>query len=156
MDSRRYYQRYAWPVEFVVRSLKEVGHVGFSVDSTLTPLLNMGQQLFDPPDVNGWETGPGWFSTGGMLARMNFASVLVANQRFALRDAARPSAATPDSLLTFVRSRLSLPVLAPSVESALIAYVQAGGTWVGSETQLLNKAGGLFHLLTGSGEYQLV
>ena len=156
MDSRRYYQRYAWPVEFVVRSLKEVGHVGFSVDTALTPLLNMGQQLFEPPDVNGWETGPGWFSTGGMLARMNFASVLATNQRFALREASRTSGGTPDSLLTFVRGRLSLPVLAPSVESALIAYIQAGGTWTGSETQLLNKTGGLFHLLTGSGEYQLV
>ena len=56
IDQNRHYQRYAWPVEFVVRSLKEVGHVGFSVDSALTPLVNMGQQLFEPPDVNGWET----------------------------------------------------------------------------------------------------
>ena len=33
----------------------------------------MGQTLFEPPDVNGWELGKGWFSTGAMLARMNFA-----------------------------------------------------------------------------------
>jgi len=156
MDTRRHYQRYAWPVEFVVRSLKEVGHVGFSVDSALTPLLNMGQQLFEPPDVNGWDVGTGWFSTGGMLARMNFASVLANNQKFALREAARSSAATPDSLLAFVRGRLSLPAADPAVNAALISYVQAGGAWTGSETQLLNKTGGLFHLLTGSGEYQLV
>ena len=38
------------------------------------PAINMGQQLFEPPDVNGWELGPGWFSSGGMLARMNFAA----------------------------------------------------------------------------------
>jgi uncharacterized protein (DUF1800 family) len=37
MSQARYYQRYAWPVEFVVRSLKEMGRVGFSVDSALTP-----------------------------------------------------------------------------------------------------------------------
>ena len=111
MDKRRYYQRYAWPVEFVVRSLKEVGYIGFSVDSALTPLLNMGQQLFEPPDVNGWDLGPGWFSTGGMLARMNFASTLATNQRFLLRDAARPASGTPESLLAFVRGRLSLPDL---------------------------------------------
>ena len=35
----------------------------FRVNHALTPLLNMGQQLFEPPDVNGWELGPGWFST---------------------------------------------------------------------------------------------
>jgi len=155
-DRRRYYQRYAWPVEFVVRSLKEVGYLGFSVNSAITPLLNMGQQLFEPPDVNGWELGTGWFSTGGMLARMNFASVLATNQRFALRDAARPHGATPDSLLEFVRSSLSLPTPDASTNAALISYIQAGGTWTGSDAQLLNKAGGLFHLLTGSGEYQLI
>jgi hypothetical protein len=155
-DRRRYYQRYAWPAEFVVRSLKEVGYVGFSVNSAITPMLNMGQQLFEPPDVNGWELGPGWFSTGGMLARMNFASTLATNQRFALRDAARPHGATPDSLLEFARSSLSLPTPDASVNAALISYIQAGGTWTGSDAQLLNKAGGLFHLLTGSGEYQLV
>ena len=64
------------PAEFVVRSLKEVGWNGFSLANTLTPLLNMGQQLFEPPDVNGWELGRGWFSTGGMLSRMNFAAQL--------------------------------------------------------------------------------
>jgi len=164
LDQNRHYQRYAWPVEFVVRALKEVGHVGFSVDSALTPLVNMGQQLFEPPDVNGWETGPGWFSTGGMLSRMNFASALALNQRFELRDDARSSMglaklfrnASPESLLSFVLSRLSLPEPAPEVRAALLDYVHAGGTWTGSETQLLNKTGGLFHLLTGSGDYQLV
>jgi uncharacterized protein (DUF1800 family) len=143
-------------VEFVVRSLKEVGHVGFSVDGAITPLLNMGQQLFEPPDVNGWDVGPGWFSTGGMLAHMNFASALATNQRFALRDAARPAGGTPESLLAFVLGRLSLPEPAPLVRTALLDYVRAGGAWTGSETQLLNKTGGLVHLLTGSGEYQLV
>jgi uncharacterized protein (DUF1800 family) len=156
LSSARHYQRYAWPVEFVVRSLKEVGRVGFSVDTALTPLVNMGQQLYEPPDVNGWELGPGWFSTGGMLARMNFASTLATNQRFELREQARPSSSSPESLLSFALGRLSLPEPAQEVRSALLDYINAGGTWIGSETQLLNKTGGLFHLLTGSGDYQLV
>ena len=46
----------------------------------------MGQQLFEPPDVAGWELGRGWFSSGGMLARMNFAAQLASNQKFNLRD----------------------------------------------------------------------
>ena len=90
---RNYYKRYSWPVEFVVRAIKEVGWAGFSVNDALTPLVNMGQQLFEPPDVNGWELGPGWFSSGAMLARMNFAAQLATNQKFNLRDAvARPGA----------------------------------------------------------------
>ena len=44
----------------------------------------MGQNLYDPPDVAGWDLGRSWFSTGSMLARMNFASSLAANQKFNL------------------------------------------------------------------------
>src|SRR4030095_1203471 len=58
-DERNWYKRYSLPVEFVARSMKEVGWNGFSLGNVLTPLLNMGQQLFEPPDVAGWELGPG-------------------------------------------------------------------------------------------------
>jgi len=156
MDSANFYKRYAWPVEFVVRSLKEVGYLGFSVNDALTPLLNMGQQLYEPPDVSGWDLGPDWFSTGGMLARMNFASQLATNQKFALREAARPSKGSPQTLVNFAVDRLSLPPLDSAVVTTLTDYVRAGGTWVGSEAQLLAKSGGVFHLLTGAGEYQFV
>ena len=155
-DARTYYKRYAWPVEFVVRSLKEVGNLGFSVDTASTAMLNMGQQLFEPPDVSGWDVGPLWFSTGAMLSRMNFASQLATNQKVALQNAARPFKATPDSLVGFVTDTLTLPALAPSELAALTDYVKLGGTWTGSDAQLLNKTGGLFHLMTGTGEYQFV
>jgi uncharacterized protein (DUF1800 family) len=154
-DEAHHFERYSWPVEFIVRSLKEVGYLGFSVNNALTPLLNMGQQLFEPPDVNGWDLGPAWFSTGGMLARMNFASDLATNQRVALRDRARGSAGTPDALVDFVRGTLSMPDPAPGTMAALLDYVRSGGAWTGSDTQLLAKSAGLFHLLIGSGEYQL-
>jgi uncharacterized protein (DUF1800 family) len=151
-----HYQRYSWPAEFVVRVLKEEGHVGFSANDALTPMLNMGQQLFEPPDVNGWALGPAWFSTGGMLARMNFAATLATNQRFELRNSARPYNQTPQTLIDHAVSRLTLPDVPAPLNSALLDYVRAGGTWTGSETQLLSKAAGVFHLLTGSGEYQFV
>ena len=43
-----HHSRYSWPVEFVARALKEVGWTGFSANDALTPLSNMGQQLFEP------------------------------------------------------------------------------------------------------------
>lgn len=155
-DSARQYQRYAWPAEYVVRTLKEVGWVGYSLSDTLTPLVNMGQQLYEPPDVNGWELGPGWFSTGGTLARMNFAAQVASRQKNALRDAARAKGQTPESLVDYVISTLSLPPLADNERNALVDYVRAGGTYVASDTQLATKASGLYHLLTGCGEYQII
>ena len=106
-DESNYYTRYAWPVEFVVKSIKETAGQGSPWTAALSPWLAMGQTLFEPPDVNGWETGAGWFSTGGMLARMNFAATLTQNQRFNLRDAARPSKGSPESVLSYTLDRLS-------------------------------------------------
>ena len=155
-DQRNWYKRYSWPVEFVARSLKEVGMNGFSLSNALTPLVNMGQQIFEPPDVNGWELGRGWFSTGGMLARMNFAAQLATNQKFNLRDVARAQGKTPEALLSFVLERLTPPELASSSYNALLDYARAGITWNGSDDQLATKTSGLVHLVVGSGDYQLV
>ena len=119
-------------------------------------MVNMGQQLYEPPNVAGWELGTGWFSTGGMLARMNFVAAVATNQKFALRDAARPYNLMPSTLLAFVLDRLSVPDLDPEVASSLMDYIRAGGTWTGSDTQLLNRTAGTFHLLAGSGWYQFV
>jgi uncharacterized protein (DUF1800 family) len=155
-DDRNWYKRYAWPAEFVIRSLKEVGWNGFSLSSALTPLVNMGQQLYEPPDVNGWEPGSGWFSTGGMLARMNFAAQLASNQKFNLRELARPVAKTPEALLSFVLDKLTPGDFAPSAYNALLDYTRGGINWTGSDDQLATKAAGLVHLVVGSGDYQLV
>ena len=158
IDAKNRYARYSWPVEFVVRAIKEVGWTGFSISdaNVLTPLLNMGQQLFEPPDVNGWELGPGWFSSGGMLGRMNFAATLAANQKFNLREMARGQASSPDELVALMADRLTPAPFTPDNYNALVDYTRAGGAWSGSDTQLATKASGLAHLIVGSGEYQLV
>ena len=151
-----HYARYSWPVEFVARSLKEVGWAGFSVNDALTPLINMGQQLFEPPDVNGWDLGPGWFSSGAMLARMNFAAQLATNQKFNLRDSSRAFGRTPETLVSHVVDQLSSPEFAPDGYRALLDYTRAGGVWTGSDAQIATKASGLVHLIVGSGDYQIV
>ena len=153
---RARYARYSWPVEFVVRAIKEVGWAGFSVNDVLTPLANMGQQLFEPPDVNGWDLGPGWFSSGAMVARMNFAATLATNQRFNLRDRLRGQAPTPDALVSLVTDRLTPAPFTGDQHQALLDYTRAGITYSGSDAQLVTKASGLAHLIVGSGAYQVI
>ncbi len=155
-DPASYNAHYSWPVEFVVRAIKETGWNGFSVNDALTPLVNMGQQLFEPPDVAGWELGRGWFSTGSMLARMNFAAQLTTNQRFNLRDASREPGRTPEALLSYFVDRFSLAEVDGEVRDALLDYLRAGGAWTGADSQLVAKAAGLVHLILGAAEYQFV
>jgi uncharacterized protein (DUF1800 family) len=155
-DASARFARYAWPVEFVVRAIKETGWTGFSVNDALTPLSNMGQQLFEPPDVNGWETGRGWFSSGTTLARMSFASALATNQRVTLRDDARTYGRTPEALLSWALDKLSVMDYERGPYDDLLAYLRTNPNWTGSDAELLVKAPGLVHLVLGSSEYQFV
>ncbi len=156
-DRANMFTRFGWPVEFVVRALKDIGWNGFSVNDALTPLSNMGQNLFDPPDVAGWDLGRSWFSTGSTLARMNFGSVLAANQKFNLATAARGSAGSPEQLLAFVLDALKTPEFDAETRAALLGYLRANvTTWTGNATQLQAKASGLVHLVSGTPEYQFV
>ena len=148
-----YFTRYSWPAEYVVRAMKETGWVGFSVGTTLSPLVSMGQQLLDPPDVAGWSLGQSWFSTGAMLARMNFGSTLAANQKFNLAASAAGARSTSRGVVDYLLTRLT-PELDGAVYSDLLSYAGAGISWSGSDAQLQSKTPGLVHLILGSPEYQ--
>jgi len=157
-DGGAYFARYSWPVEYVVRALKDIGWTGYSVGDALTPLSNMGQILFEPPDVSGWDLGQRWFSTSAMLSRMNFASSLAANQKLKLATAAKSASAssTPEALLSYFVDALVTAPLDSNVTAELSNYLHATGAWTGSDAQLQSKASGLVHLIAGSPEYQLV
>jgi uncharacterized protein (DUF1800 family) len=154
-DPSIFFTRYAWPVEFVVRSIKETGWAGFSLGTSLSPLASMGQELLEPPDVAGWSLGQTWFSTGAMLARMNFGSALAANQKFNLAAAAASSRSSSRAVVDYVVGRLTVD-LPSDVFNDLVAYAASGPAWTGSDAQLQTKAPGLVHLVLGSAAYQFV
>ena len=120
----------------------------------LTPLVNMGQQLLEPPNVAGWVLGQAWFSTGAMLARMNFASTLSSNQKFRLATAAAGASQSAQALVNFMLSRMT-PAAVGSMSTDLLAYA-GSAAWTGTTTQVQTKASGLAHLILGSAEYQFV
>jgi uncharacterized protein (DUF1800 family) len=155
-DSSAYFARYSWPVEFVVRLIKDVGWKGFTVNDALGPLSNMGQSLYEPPDVAGWDLGQLWFSTGAMLSRMNFGATVAANQKFNLATSAGPFAGTPEALLSHVIESMPAAPLDRTVAGELLNYLSATGAWTGSAPQLLAKVPGLVHLVAATAEYQFV
>jgi uncharacterized protein (DUF1800 family) len=149
--------RYAWPAEFVIRTIKEMGWNGFSIDSARVPLTNMGQTLFEPPNVAGWQLGRSWFGTGQMLARMNFAATVASNQKFNLaRSLSATERAQPQRVLDAMLQRFTPAPLAADEMTELLNYLNAGGPWTGSDAQMNAKAPGLARLVAGSGEYQFV
>ena len=155
VDPDNHFARYSWPVEYAVRLVKDMGWVGYSIDNLRTPLVNMGQQLFEPPDVAGWALGNAWFSTGAMLARMNFAASLALNQRFNLGRAASSHRESPERVLAYFLDRMAPADYDNEPRTELLNYLIAGGSWTGTEAQLNMKASGLARLIAGSAEYQV-
>ena len=82
---------------------------GFSVDTARTPLTNMGQTLFEPPNVAGWQLGERGSRTGAMLARMNFAAAARRRTRNSTwRDrSAPPTRPSPSRVLNAMLQRFT-------------------------------------------------
>ena len=76
-----------WPIDYVVGTLRML-HMklrskyqyvnGGSGDDIRTQLSNMGQILFEPPSVFGWDWEASWLSSSTLLARYHFARDLTA------------------------------------------------------------------------------
>jgi uncharacterized protein (DUF1800 family) len=155
-DPSNRFTRYAWPAEFVTRAVKEVGWQNLALDKVRSPMANMGQLLFEPPNVAGWHLGVNWFSTGTMLARTNFAATLALSQKEHLASALQSEGGTTQELLTAALNRITPAPLDPGPQQALMSYLLAGGSWTGNSEQLNTRASGLARLLVGCSEYQLI
>jgi len=84
------------PTEVVVGTLRLVGGAEFPApgigDLSKQPSY-MGQDLLNPPSVEGWHTGAEWINSGSLMRRVNFTAELVG-------DVNRPGIKTMVSRLT--------------------------------------------------------
>ena len=72
-------RRVSSPVEFAVGTVRalEVLKPTVAPDALAEATTRMGQALFAPPSVAGWDGGPAWINTTATLARANFALGLI-------------------------------------------------------------------------------
>jgi uncharacterized protein (DUF1800 family) len=64
------------PCEFVIGSMQLFGMTQ-APQATIGAMTRMGQRLFYPPNVKGWDGGAAWLNSQTMLTRENFASGLM-------------------------------------------------------------------------------
>ena len=85
-SERAFFSLVKQPVELVVGAIRMLGGTynqgtnarGSNILAQLA--RNMGQDLFNPPDVAGWEFNLGWVNTASMLERFNFANAYLSNR----------------------------------------------------------------------------
>lgn len=72
-------RRVKGPVEFAVGTVRalEALRPTVSADALGEACSKMGQALYAPPSVAGWDGGPAWINTASLIARTNFALALL-------------------------------------------------------------------------------
>ncbi|MCG3138014.1 MAG: hypothetical protein HJJLKODD_01870 [Phycisphaerae bacterium] len=65
------------PVQLAVGTLRLLGISNYDALMVNQALNQMGQQLFQPPNVKGWDGGPRWINTATVYLRYNFAGAAV-------------------------------------------------------------------------------
>jgi uncharacterized protein (DUF1800 family) len=164
-----------WPVDYVVGTLRLLGMKlkgadqyvdGGSEDPIIEQLNNMGQILFEPPSVFGWDWETGWVSSATLLARYGFARDVTA-ARGGGGSAFRPerlfdmNQTDPAAIVDAVTDLLGVTDQLTSAErDALIDYLTDGegagaGINLRDEEVRDEKLNGLVALVLQSPAYQV-
>ena len=156
------------PTEFVVGTARLTGGYSFPQLDDLRlaeETGNMGQQLLDPPSVEGWHTGVEWVTTGSMVSRVNFAAAEFA-------DTNRPGVesmigrirqlgayASPESLVDECLDLLGYMNVSEETRADLVAHAEAAGD-LNFDTpeearESAERIAQLLQVITATTEYQL-
>ena len=156
------------PVELITGVIKLVGTYQYPapgmVDYSNTARL-MGQQLFDPPTVEGWHTGHEWIDGGTLNERVNFAVNEVGDlTKPGISDLIDRMAAQTESVSPqrFVDAALDLagPVeVGADTRSGLLRYAEAAGALEfdspAARQQSAAHIGRMLQLIVSAREYQM-
>ncbi|QBG47571.1 DUF1800 domain-containing protein [Verrucomicrobia bacterium S94] len=154
------------PVQWLVGSCIALGIRQPDTRQSINMLRTLGQELFVPPNVKGWDGGYAWITTSSLTARYNFAKQLV-NQRRQENEKEQRSGGyvvnTADVLpwnkrnsLEQARSHLELKiyqtVLSPADRSRISGYfnhLKPVSDWTDSDVR------NILHVLMSTPQYQL-
>ncbi len=91
-SSHAYRQRIKSPAEFVVGTLRALKDrdAGVGMQELASVMEGLGQTLFAPPNVKGWDGGRAWLNSATHLARHNAAWAFVGGESPELKDAVSP------------------------------------------------------------------
>jgi uncharacterized protein (DUF1800 family) len=175
-SARAYRAKIKSPAEFVIGTIRAFG-------GTVTPrnvvslMAHMGQDLFNPPSVKGWDGGTAWISTSALFERFNFAAALTTQRGPEGTSHIEPEAVFGGISPTSAEKMVELAVahlldgqLPAASRDALLKYLAtADPPQPGKEPPkaapppafaldphtLDEKARGMLHLLLSTPEYQL-
>lgn len=146
------------PTELVVNTIRTL-EVRTDFSPFVWRLANMGQALFNPPDVEGFDGGMAWINTSTLLQRVNMvndlASNLTTNGAYIDLGAligGRTFKSVEEGVDWFLET-MGIYGLSPAKKAPLLQYVSDGSAGL-SYTNLIDRKGrGLIHVVSTLPEY---
>ena len=121
----------------------------------------MGQQLLNPPTVEGWHQGLEWIDTGTLVERLNFATQQLGNVENPGVEAMIEEIAnngyeieSPEGLVNACLDQLGAISVSEETRSALVDFAARKGGLDSAEDEVRSRVAELFQVVTATPEFQ--
>ena len=150
------------PTETVVGTMRLVGDFSMPKPGMNAMSLNiryMGQDLMNPPTVEGWHTGREWIDSGTLVERINFTADAVGNtshpgiQSIIQRLGAQGPTITAEQLVDGCLEMLGAYVLADVTRNELLALAKADGDLRTGTPEFETRVGQMLQSIVATTEY---
>ena len=150
------------PVETVVGTTRLVGDFAFPRPGFNALTLNiryMGQDLLNPPTVEGWHTGKEWIDSGTLVERINFTADQVGNVNLpGVRDIiarlrAEGPTLSPERLVDGCLELLGGYQLAEETRSELVTLARSAGEIQTGEEKFSHRVAQMLQSIVATTEY---
>ncbi len=150
------------PTETVVGTMRLVGDFSMPKPGMNAMSLNiryMGQDLMNPPTVEGWHTGREWIDSGTLVERINFTADAVGNtshpgvQSIIQRLGAQGPTITAEQLVDGCLDMLGGYVLADVTRNELLALAKADGDLRTGTPEFETRVGQMLQSIVATTEY---
>ena len=152
------------PVELVagvLRLVRDFQEPKPGLVETIWESKYMGQELLNPPTVEGWHTGREWIDSGSLVNRVNFAADQVGNlehpgiQDIVDRIVARGARQSPEELVDSCLDLVGPLVVGEETRRALVGKAGQGGEAVtGNREHLAQQVTQMLQLIVATREFQ--
>ena len=150
------------PTETVVGTMRLVGDFDLPKPGMNAMALNiryMGQDLMNPPTVEGWHTGREWIDSGTLVERINFTADAVGNtshpgiQSIIQRLASRGPTISPEQLVDGCHDMLGAYELTEVTRNELLAMSQGEGDIRTGTQEFESRVGQMLQSIVATTEY---
>ena len=152
------------PTEVVVGTLRMVGGAelpSLDVYDYCNQITYMGQDLLNPPSVEGWHYGAEWINSSSLMKRANFVAEMVAQVDRPgvsnIIEGVKRSGGSPESAVDACLEMLGSIAVDDETRAQLIEHTSTRGAFVwneASEAESARRVSEILQLIVATREYQ--